>query len=102
MMSAAIIDATDSGADIISFSYATSSADITDAIAYAMRHDVIVVAALNNQDSEDIFESLEGHPAGNNGVIGVGAFGPGGDVMLAIDGEPATSRSTGSTATRPR
>jgi subtilisin family serine protease len=24
-------------------------------------------------------------------VIGVGAFGPGGDVMLAIDGEPATS-----------
>lgn len=91
MVSTAIIDATDNGADIISFSIDASTADITDAVAYAMRNDVIVVAALNNQNSDDFFKNLDGYPAVNNGVIGVGSFGPGGGVMLDFDGEPLSS-----------
>ena len=91
MVSTAIIDATDSGADIISFSIHASTANITDALAYAMRNDVIVVASLTNRDSDDFFETLDGQPAQNNGVIGVGSFGPGGDVMLDFNGDPSSS-----------
>jgi len=91
MASTAIIDATDKGADIISFSIHASSANITDALAYAMRKHVIVVASLTNRDSEDFFKTLDGFPAGSNGVIGVGSFGPGGDIMLDINGDPSSS-----------
>ena len=91
MISTAIIDATDKGADIINFSVEAYLVDINDAIAYAMRHDVIVVASLKNQDSQDFLENDDGNPARNNGVIGVGSFGPDGEVMLDAFGEPSTS-----------
>lgn len=88
-LSTAIIDATDSGADIINFSVGYDNADIREALAYAYRNGVIVVGALNNQDSADFFENLDEYPAVANGVVSVGAFGPDGDVMLNFNGEPS-------------
>jgi subtilisin family serine protease len=93
-LSTAIIDATDSGADIINFSVVFDSVDIREAIAYALRNGVIVVGGLNNQDSADIFENLPGYPAVSNGVVSVASFGPDGDVMLNFDGEPSISSVT--------
>ncbi|NTV38481.1 MAG: S8 family serine peptidase [Demequinaceae bacterium] len=95
MVSEAIIDATDNGADIINFAVEASSAHITDALIYAMRNDVIVVASLKNQTSStDLLENADGFPAQNNGVIGVGSFAPGGAVMLDGFGEPSASSVT--------
>lgn len=56
-----------------------------------MRNDVIGVASLTNQESEDSFENLDGYPAVFNGVISVGSFGPDGAVMLDYLGSPSTS-----------
>ncbi|NTV38480.1 MAG: S8 family serine peptidase [Demequinaceae bacterium] len=95
MVSEAIIDATDNGADIINFAVEASSAHIRDALIYAMRNDVIVVASLKNQTSStDLLENADGFPAQNNGVIGVGSFAPGGAVMLDGFGEPSASSVT--------
>lgn len=91
MVSTAVIDATDKGADIISFSIEASTGFIEDALAYAMRHGVIVVASLKNHDSQDLTENFDGLPAINNGVIGVGAFGHGVVVPTGADGQPSTS-----------
>jgi len=85
----AIVDAVDKGADIISFSNGADNANIDGALAYAMRHDVIVVAALNNQSTGDIMADLDMYPAISNGVVSVGSFGPGGGgVMRDFYGDP--------------
>jgi len=91
-LSTAIIDATDSGADIINFSVVFVYVDIDAALAYAMRNGVIVVGGLNNQDTKDFMWDAD-YPGASNGVVSVGSFGPGGDVMLTGFGDPSTSDS---------
>jgi len=68
--------AVDHGADVINLSIRgfTGSLREQEAVAYAIAHDVIVVAATGN----DGIDALT-YPAAYPGVIGVGALTPGGD-----------------------
>lgn len=91
MVSTAILDATDQGADIINFSIGSGSAAIQDALAYAMRKGVIVVAALENQNSDNLLDYYDGYPSMNNGVLGVGAFDKDGKVLINGSGSPSSS-----------
>ena len=91
MVNDAIIDATDNGADIISFSIEATNGYLDDSLLYAMKHGVIVVASLKNHDSEDLTANFDGVPVLNNGVIGVGAVGHDGNVPAGVDGQPSTS-----------
>lgn len=92
MVSTAIIDATDQGADVISMSFGKPIADIDGAIAYALRHGVIVVAGLQNQESpDDIIANLDGYPASSNGVLSVGAFGPDSHTIINGHGKYSTT-----------
>lgn len=87
---AMFIDAVDDGADIISVS-ATMNFPEPDMIAYALRHNVIVVAGVANADimrsSERNF-TLDGMIVGANGVLGVDAISSDGTIALASDGKP--------------
>ena len=92
MVSNAIFDATDQGADIISFSIVATGGSLDEALAYAMHRGVIVVAGLQNQSSsDDLTANWDGWPAVNNGVVSVGAFDREGKVLINGMGEPSTS-----------
>lgn len=91
-MSDAIIDATDRGADIISFSVGAPARDIVDAVAYALSRDVVIIAAVSNQDTDSLMDNLDGVPVDHNGVLGVNAYGSDGAVEQAKSGSPVRSR----------
>ena len=92
MVSDAIVDATDQGADIISLSIGSVQGLLDDALAYALHRGVIVVAALSNQDSsDDLLANMDGKPAVNNGVVSVGALDREGKILINGMGEPSTS-----------
>ncbi|WP_165975915.1 S8 family serine peptidase [Actinomadura rubrisoli] len=89
--------AVDHGAKVINFSTSTSASrcpdDVQESIAYAVQHDVVVVAAAGN----DGFLSESGNsPANCPGVLGVGAVDaylgiwekstPGDNIMVAAPG----------------
>jgi membrane-anchored mycosin MYCP len=82
-----IMDAVQFGADVINLSLATPDdvQGLHNAIEYALRHNVVVVAAAGNdigQGSSDGTDGNEGsgpfYPAAYPGVLAVGAIGPGG------------------------
>ena len=92
MVSDAIVDATDQGADIISVSIVSAGGLLDDALAYAMHRGVIVVAGLQNQtSSDDLLANMDGKPAVNNGVVSVGAFDGEGKVLINGMGKSSTS-----------
>ena len=70
-VAAAIVWAVDHGADVINMSLGSPNATqtVADAVAYALAHDVVVVAAAGNQDL-----GLAGAPASYPGVLSVGAI----------------------------
>jgi len=72
-MAAAIRAATDHGAKVINISAASSipSQLLADAVSYAQRHDVLIVAAADNQAKEGDPRS---YPASYPGVIAVGSI----------------------------
>ena len=76
-MAAAIRAATDHGAGVINISAASSipSQQLADAVTYAQRHDVLIVAAADNQAKEGDPRS---YPASYLGVIAVGSIDQGG------------------------
>jgi membrane-anchored mycosin MYCP len=69
-----IVYAVDQGAKVINLSIAGGKDEkpVRQAIAYAVRRDVVVVAAVGNQQSDDS-DSLPSYPASYPGVLGVGA-----------------------------
>jgi subtilisin family serine protease len=70
-ISKGIYDATDHSAKVINLSLGTStgtSQAVNDAIAYALQHNVVVVASAGNDSTAPV-----GHPASVPGVIGVGS-----------------------------
>ena len=73
-----IMDAVDFGADVINLSLATPDdvPALRNAVEYALRHNVVVVAAAGN----DLPQGGTGpfYPAAYPGVLAVGAVGPGG------------------------
>ena len=82
-----IMDAVQFGADVINLSLATPDdvQGLRNAVEYALRHNVVVVAAAGNdvgQGSSDGTDGNEGsgpfYPAAYPGVLAVGAVGPGG------------------------
>ena len=82
-----IMDAVQFGADVINLSLATPDdvQGLRHAIAYALRHNVVVVAAAGNdigQGGTDANDANDGtgpfYPAAYPGVLAVGAIGPGG------------------------
>ncbi|WP_430868299.1 S8 family peptidase [Demequina aurantiaca] len=85
----AIVDAVDRGARIVSLSFAAGYAGpLEDALAYAIRHQVIVLAATSNDTRQESSETLNLF----NGVMGIGSLGPDGEAGTDSDGEPnATS-----------
>ncbi|WP_430869262.1 S8 family peptidase [Demequina aurantiaca] len=87
----AISQAVDDGADIISVSFITDE-DVEKDILKALRAGVIVVAGLSNQDTGDSIQDTDGAPVIYNGVLGVGAFGPTGEVITDYTGNPNTSQ----------
>jgi membrane-anchored mycosin MYCP len=72
-MAAAIRAATDRGAAVINISAASSipSQQLADAVKYAQRHDVLIVAAADNQAKEGDPRS---YPASYPGVVAVGSI----------------------------
>lgn len=81
----AIVDAVDRGARIVSLSFAAGySGPLEDALAYAIRRQVIVLAATANDARKEHSETLNLF----NGVMGVGSFGPDGEVGTDSNGEP--------------
>ena len=82
-----IMDAVQFGADVINLSLATPDdvQGLRSAVEYALRHNVVVVAAAGNDigpGSSDGTDGTEGsgpfYPAAYPGVLAVGAIGPGG------------------------
>ncbi|MEU5654802.1 type VII secretion-associated serine protease mycosin [Streptomyces sp. NPDC047737] len=70
----AIRYAVDAGAKVINISlgHATESADLSDAVKYALDKDALIFAAVGNSgDGANLVE----YPAGTPGVVGVGAIG---------------------------
>ncbi|WP_061962971.1 S8 family peptidase [Demequina aurantiaca] len=85
-VAAGIVDAVDNGARIISMSFAIGGSQaLTDALTYAISRGVVVaVSTSNDTDDLGINETFNFF----NGVLGVGAFGPGGKPALDSDGQP--------------
>lgn len=80
----AINSAVDDGADIISVSIGTVGSErMNEAILNALRHDVIIVAALPNQDANIGFFTA---PFSYNGVAGIAALTPDGKPTTAVWG----------------
>src|SRR6478672_7297239 len=82
-----IMDAVQFGADVINLSLATPDdvPGVRNAVEYALRHNVVVVAAAGNdigQGGTDANDGNDGtgpfYPAAYPGVLAVGAIGPGG------------------------
>src|SRR5690242_12016664 len=82
-----IMDAVQFGADVINLSLATPNdvQGLRNAVEYALRHNVVVVAAAGNdigQGGTDANDANDGtgpfYPAAYPGVLAVGAIGPGG------------------------
>jgi membrane-anchored mycosin MYCP len=82
-----IMDAVQFGADVINLSLATPDdvQGLRNAVEYALRHNVVVVAAAGNdigQGGTDANDANDGtgpfYPAAYPGVLAVGAIGPGG------------------------
>jgi membrane-anchored mycosin MYCP len=73
-----IMDAVDFGADVINLSLATPDdvPALRNAVEYALRHNVVVVAAAGNDLPHDSTGPF--YPAAYPGVLAVGAVGPGG------------------------
>ncbi|MFT4258277.1 S8 family peptidase [Microbacterium sp.] len=80
----AISDAVAAGADIISISWG-GAADVSDGIAEAIASDVVVVAAMSNEDGISFW------PAGMNGVVAVQAFGEDRKIQIGEYGTPNVS-----------
>ncbi|MFS1298491.1 S8 family serine peptidase [Streptosporangium longisporum] len=77
-LAAAIVRATELGADVINVSVqASDQADLRNAVAYALARDAVVVAAAGNVQKED-GTPAPAYPAAYEGVISVGAAGPDG------------------------
>jgi type VII secretion-associated serine protease mycosin len=79
-----IMDAVQFGADVINLSLATPDdvQALRNAVGYALRHNVVVVAAAGNDVQQASTDGEEGtgpfYPAAYPGVLAVGAVGPGG------------------------
>jgi len=79
-----IMDAVQFGADVINLSLATPDdvQGLRNAVEYALRHNVVVVAAAGNDVGPGGTDGNEGsgpyYPASYPGVLAVGAIGPGG------------------------
>jgi subtilisin family serine protease len=79
-----IMDAVQFGADVINLSLATPDdvQGLRNAVEYALRHNVVVVAAAGNDIEQGSADGNEGtgpfYPAAYPGVLAVGAIGPGG------------------------
>jgi membrane-anchored mycosin MYCP len=79
-----IMDAVQFGADVINLSLATPDdvQGLHNAIEYALRHNVVVVAAAGNDIGPGSSDGTDGtgpfYPAAYPGVLAVGAIGPGG------------------------
>lgn len=80
----AISDAVADGADIISISTA-SLTDVSQGLAEAYANDVVVVAAMPNDDGIALW------PAALNGVVAVQAFGEDGMIQNGVNGKPNVS-----------
>ncbi|MCI1017018.1 S8 family serine peptidase [Microbacterium sp. C5A9] len=80
----AISDAVTDGADIISISTG-SLTDVSQGLAEAYANDVVVVAAMPNDDGIALW------PAGLNGVVAVQAFGEDGMIQNGVNGKPNLS-----------
>ncbi|MFB6720126.1 type VII secretion-associated serine protease mycosin [Kribbella sp. NPDC056345] len=103
-----IVYAVDQGAKVINLSMAGSQnrRQVRQAVAYAVRKDVVVVASVGNRQSNQA-ESLPSYPASYPGVLGVGAIDIAGaraggsqagsyvDLVAPGDGVLSTSRVTG-------
>ncbi|MBR4517942.1 MAG: S8 family serine peptidase [Victivallales bacterium] len=76
-LAAAIVDAVDRGADLISMSLGTydDSGILHDAVNYALTNNVLLVAAAGNNGVEDVC-----YPAAYEGVLAVGAIDADGNV----------------------
>lgn len=76
-LAAAIVDAVDQGADLISLSLGSydDSAVLHDAVNYALANQVLLVAAAGNHGVEEIC-----YPAAYDGVLSVGAIDANGNV----------------------
>jgi membrane-anchored mycosin MYCP len=79
-----IMDAVQFGADVINLSLATPDdvQGLRSAVEYALRHNVVVVAAAGNDIEQGSADGNKGtgpfYPAAYPGVLAVGAIGPGG------------------------
>jgi len=82
-----IMDAVQFGADVINLSLATPDdvQGLRNAVTYALRHNVVVVAAAGNDVGPGSSDGADGnqgsgpfYPASYPGVLAVGAIGPGG------------------------
>jgi type VII secretion-associated serine protease mycosin len=82
-----IMDAVQFGADVINLSLATPDdvQGLRNAVTYALRHNVVVVAAAGNDIGQGGTDANDGnngtgpfYPAAYPGVLAVGAVGPGG------------------------
>jgi type VII secretion-associated serine protease mycosin len=79
-----IMDAVQFGADVINLSLATPDdvQGLRNAVEYALRHNVVVVAAAGNDIGQASSDGTDGtgpfYPAAYPGVLAVGAVGPGG------------------------
>jgi len=79
-----IMDAVQFGADVINLSLATPDdvQGLRNAVEYALRHNVVVVAAAGNDIGQGSSDGTDGtgpfYPAAYPGVLAVGAIGPGG------------------------
>ncbi|MEV5961951.1 type VII secretion-associated serine protease mycosin [Kribbella sp. NPDC051952] len=103
-----IVYAVNAGAKVINLSMAgdQDQAPVRKAVAYAVRKDVVVVAAVGN-DQRNSAGSLPSYPAAYSGVLGVGSvdmagarsedsqIGPYVDLMAPGDGVLAATRRTG-------
>lgn len=91
-----IVRAVDMGADIINFSFADGiwaypEGNLRDAFIYALRNDVILVAAIPNFENREWMDGEVGSPAGINGVITVQKLKWDGSVGAKQDGSPVVT-----------
>lgn len=104
-----IVYAVDQGAKVINLSMSgdQDQAPVRKAVAYAVRKDVVVVAAVGNSQQQTGSGALPSYPASYPGVLGVGAVDIAGarvngsqtgryvDLMAPGDGVLAATRRTG-------
>lgn len=78
-LATAIRLAVDRGAGVLNISITVAASPaLASAVAYAVAHDVVVVAAAGNQHRSDGGADPVPYPAAYPGVVGVGAIGPDG------------------------